>query len=139
MDDTGRSGSVEHTITARLTSAGQIHVTDLLLGDETGGSGLRPTVSAQFKGDILHGYVELHSDAAEPLRAATITFEVANGEFVRITGYLARRRDLERVDAAKGVRHSSTVLGAGSFHNAHLDDRTVQRVRSTERDASPRR
>jgi YjjI family glycine radical enzyme len=68
-----------------------------------------------------------------------VTFEVANGEFVRITGYLVRRRDLDRVDASQGVRHSSTVLGAGSFTHAHLDRRTPQRVRSPERDASPRR
>ncbi|HZI43795.1 MAG TPA: glycyl radical enzyme domain-containing protein, partial [Ilumatobacter sp.] len=68
-----------------------------------------------------------------------VTFEVANGEFVRITGYLVRRRDLARVGAGQGVRHPSTVLGAGSFTNAHLDCRTPQRVRSPERDASPRR
>lgn len=68
-----------------------------------------------------------------------VTFEVANGEFVRITGYLVRRRDLERVEAGHGVRHSSSVLGAGSFTNAHLDDRRAQRVRSPERDARPRR
>ena len=83
VDDAGRAGSVEHTIQARLTSAGQIHLTDLLLGDESGGSGLRPTVSAQFKGDLLHGYVELHSEAVEPLRGATVTFEVANNPQAR--------------------------------------------------------
>ncbi len=83
VDEAGRTGSVERSIQARLTSAGQIHVTDLLLGDESGGSGLRPTVSAQFKGDMLHGYVELHSDAAEPLHGATVTFEVANSPQAR--------------------------------------------------------
>ena len=78
VDEAGRAGSIEHTVHARLTNAGQIHLTDLLLGNESGGSGLRPTVSAQFKGDILHGYIELHSEAAEPLRGASVTFEVAN-------------------------------------------------------------
>jgi YjjI family glycine radical enzyme len=68
-----------------------------------------------------------------------VTFEVANGEFVRITGYLVRRRELARVEGGSGVRHSSTVLGAGSFVNAHLDDRVAQRVRSPERDARPGR
>jgi hypothetical protein len=68
-----------------------------------------------------------------------VTFEVANGEFVRITGYLVRRRDLARIETGNGVRHSSTVLGAGSFVNAHLDDRTTQRIRSPERDARPGR
>ena len=83
VDEAGRAGSVEHTVQARLTSAGQIHLTDLLLGDESGGSGLRPTVSAEFKGDMLHGYVELHSEAAEPLRGASVTFEVANNPQAR--------------------------------------------------------
>jgi YjjI family glycine radical enzyme len=68
-----------------------------------------------------------------------VTFEVANGEFVRITGYLVRRSDLARLEAGGGVRHSSTVLGAGAFANAGLDGRTVQRVRSPEREARPGR
>jgi YjjI family glycine radical enzyme len=68
-----------------------------------------------------------------------VTFEVANGEFVRITGYLVRRSELARLDMGSGVRHSSTVLGAGSFVNAHLDDRRAQRIRSPERDARPDR
>jgi YjjI family glycine radical enzyme len=68
-----------------------------------------------------------------------VTFEVANGEFVRITGYLVRRSELNRAEAGAGVRHSSTTLGAGAFVNAHLDERVPQRVRSPERDARPRR
>lgn len=70
-----------------------------------------------------------------------VTFEVEGGEFVRITGYLARRSDLAKACAPvpEGVRHSSTVLGAGSFVNARLDTRTVQRVRSHELDARPAR
>jgi VWFA-related protein len=78
VDDTGKRGSVEHTIQARLTNAGQLHVTDLLLGEEGGaGGGLIPTVSADFKGDLLHGYLELHSEAPEVLRSATVALEVA--------------------------------------------------------------
>ena len=78
VDDTGKRGSVEHTIQARLTNAGQLHVTDLLLGEEGGaGGGLIPTVSANFTGDLLHGYLELHSEAPEVLRSATVALEVA--------------------------------------------------------------
>ena len=99
VDDAGRTGSVEHTLQARLTSAGQIHLTDLLLGDESGGSGLRPTVSAQFKGDLLHGYVELHSEAPEPLRGAAVTFEVANNP---------QARALDSVEARFGSEPTSS-------------------------------
>ena len=100
-------------------------VSDIVRLDETVADNLQAAV------DIAKG--------AFGLGMRDVTFEVANGEFVRITGYLARRADLARVDAGHGVRHASTVLGAGSFTNAHLDDRRPQRVRSPERDARPRR
>jgi VWFA-related protein len=78
IDDAGKRGSVEHTIQARLTNAGQLHVTDLLLGEEGGSGGsLIPTVTANFKGDLLHGYLEVHSEAPEALRSATVDIEVA--------------------------------------------------------------
>jgi YjjI family glycine radical enzyme len=100
-------------------------VSDIVRLDETVGDNVQAAV------DIAKG--------ALAMGMRDVTFEVANGEFVRITGYLVRRRDLDRVAANQGVRHSSTVLGAGSLANAHLDRRTPQRVRSPERDASPRR
>ncbi len=78
VDDSGKRGSVEHTVQARLTNAGQLHVTDLLLGDGGGASGsLIPAVSADFNGELLHGYLELHSEAPEVLRSAHVAFEVA--------------------------------------------------------------
>jgi YjjI family glycine radical enzyme len=63
-----------------------------------------------------------------------VTFEIANGEFVRITGYLVRRSEVTGEGAAAPARHSSTVLGRGSFEHAHLDARVPQRIRSHERD-----
>jgi YjjI family glycine radical enzyme len=68
-----------------------------------------------------------------------VTFEVANGEFVRITGYLVRRSELERLASGAGVRHASSVLGAGSMRNAGIDARAAQRIASPERDARPGR
>jgi VWFA-related protein len=90
VDDGGRVGSVEHTVHARLTPAGQIHMTDLLLGEETSGSGLTPSVSADFNGDLLHGYVELHSESPEVLGAASVTLEIASS---------AQGRALQSVEA----------------------------------------
>jgi hypothetical protein len=100
-------------------------VSDIVRLDETVADNVQAAV------DIAKG--------ALALGMRDVTFEIANGEFVRITGYLVRRRELERVAAGGGVRHSSTVLGAGSFVNADLDRRTPQRVRSPERDARPGR
>lgn len=66
-----------------------------------------------------------------------VTFDVAGNEFIRITGYLVRRSDLERLD--EGVRHGSTVLGAGAVEHMHLDQRRPQRVISHELSARPGR
>ena len=78
VDDAGRAGSVEHTVQARLTPAGQIHLTDLLLGEEASGSSLTPSVSADFNGDLLRGYVEFRSEAPEVLGAASVALEIAS-------------------------------------------------------------
>jgi len=83
VDDAGKRGSVEHTVHAKLTPAGQIHLTDLLLGDDDGGRGLNPSVSAQFAGDLLHGYLELHSEAPQVLESAVVTLEIATSEVAR--------------------------------------------------------
>ena len=83
VDDAGKRGSVEHTVHAKLTPAGQIHLTDLLLGDDDGGRGLNPSVSAQFAGDLLHGYLELHSEAPQVLEGAVVTLEIATSEVAR--------------------------------------------------------
>jgi VWFA-related protein len=83
LDDLGKRGSVEHTVVARLTPAGQIRLTDLLLGEDSEGTGLHPSVSAEFKGGLLHGYLELHSEAPGPLADASVTLEIANSAQAR--------------------------------------------------------
>ena len=59
------------------------------------------------------------------------TFNLDSNDFVRITGYLVRKRDLARSDA--GARHASTFLGAASEAQAHCTQRTAQRVGAHER------
>jgi hypothetical protein len=55
------------------------------------------------------------------------TFNLATNGFIRITGYLVRKCDLEGFDA-EGARHGSTVFAAGSVENSHVTDRAVKRV-----------
>jgi YjjI family glycine radical enzyme len=100
-------------------------ISDIVRLDETVADNVQAAV------DIARGALDLGM--------RDVTFEVANGEFVRVTGYLVRRSDLARIDDGAGVRHASSTLGAGSMVNAHLDQRTPQRIRSVERDARPRR
>ena len=85
VDSSGKRGSVERTFNARLNGFGQLHVTDLLIADDSvrGADGLPPAVAADFTGDELHGYVELFSEAPEQLKNATVVTEVAQNETAR--------------------------------------------------------
>lgn len=83
--------------------------------------------------DNLDAAVDI-AKGAMALGMRDVTFDVAGNEFIRITGYLVRRSDLDHLDT--GVRHGSTLLGAGAVDNMHLDDRRAQRVTSHE--LSPR-
>ena len=82
VDESGRRGSVERTITARLKGFGQLHATDLLLADNTAQNAgdAPPPVAADLNGDQLHAYLELLSEAPEQLTNATVTIEVARSE-----------------------------------------------------------
>ena len=85
VDSSGKRGSVERTFNARLNGFGQLHVTDLLIADDSvrGADGLPPAVASDFTGDELHGYVELFSEAPEQLKNATVVIEVAQNETAR--------------------------------------------------------
>jgi len=85
VDDGGKRGSVERTFTAKINGFGQLHVTDLLIADDTvrGSGGLPPAVAADFVGGELHAYVELFSEAPDQLRNATVAMEIARSEDAR--------------------------------------------------------
>ena len=82
VDSSGKRGSVERTFAAKMNGFGQLHVTDLLIADDTvrGTDGLPPAVAADFAGDELHAYVELFSEVPERLRSATVMMEIAQTE-----------------------------------------------------------
>ena len=63
------------------------------------------------------------------------TFNLATNGFIRITGYLVRKCDVEQFDEM-GARHGSTTFAAGSVKNSHVTERNVKRVLS--RESSPR-
>jgi VWFA-related protein len=82
VDDSGRRGSVERTITAKLNGFGQLHATDLLLADNTpqNAGDAPPPVAADLTGDELYSYLELLSEVAEQLTNATVVIEIAQSE-----------------------------------------------------------
>lgn len=63
------------------------------------------------------------------------TFNLATNGFIRITGYLVRKCDVEQFDEM-GARHGSSAFAAGSVKNSHVTERNVKRVLS--RESSPR-
>ena len=72
VDGRGTRGSVEHNFRAQLASAGQVRVTDLLIGEQSASAGrVLPTVAGEFSSDVLHSYVELYSEAEEALKSTT--------------------------------------------------------------------
>lgn len=62
-----------------------------------------------------------------------VTCNLASNGFVRITGYLVKKKDLATV--ADGPRHGSDVLAAGAVAGTHVLDRRVQRVGGAEQQA----
>jgi VWFA-related protein len=79
VDELGRRGSVEHNFRAHLESAGQLRVTDLLIGEQPAGTTqhARPAVTGELSSDFMHSYLEVYSDAATALDNFSVKFEVA--------------------------------------------------------------
>jgi hypothetical protein len=113
LDDKGRRGSVEYSFEGRLTSAGQIRVTDFLIAENHGSAngGVVPAVSSDFTSAMLHGYVELCSDAIEVLKGATVVFEIAQSEQSRaLDGVVAKVTARARI-AQPSDRRGAVPIG----------------------------
>jgi YjjI family glycine radical enzyme len=61
-----------------------------------------------------------------------VTFNLDSNDFIRITGYLVRKSDLQALTDSGVARHGSDVLAAGSVANSHVTQRRVKRVISAE-------
>ncbi len=61
------------------------------------------------------------------------TFNLADNEFVRITGYLVRKSDLAHIAEGDAVRHGSDHFAAGAEEAFHLTERAVKRIGCHER------
>jgi YjjI family glycine radical enzyme len=53
--------------------------------------------------------------AAHGMGIRALSIGSSNSEFIRVSGWLIRRSDLERAKDEKALRHSSSYLGAGFF------------------------
>ncbi len=52
-----------------------------------------------------------------------ISFYTSDSDVVRITGYLVKRSDMERLESGEAVLNGAAVLGLGSVKNQHVLDR----------------
>jgi VWFA-related protein len=114
VDESGRRGSVERTITARLNGFGQLHATDLLLADNTpqNAGDAPPPVAADLTGDELYTYLELQSEAVEQLTTATVVIEIAHSEAGgAIASAPARIQAAERAEGHRRIAEAGLPIG----------------------------
>jgi VWFA-related protein len=79
IDPKGRAGSVERTFEAKLSSAGQLRMGDLMLA-EVVGRAARPSVDGRINAETLMAYAEVYSDAEPQLQGATVRIEIGKTE-----------------------------------------------------------
>lgn len=78
VDDAGRRATVEHGFEARVTSVGQLRLSDVLVAEApASGRTISPAVAGRVTTDTLVAYSELYSTAEPQLQMATLTLEVA--------------------------------------------------------------
>ena len=114
VDDSGRRGSVERTITARLNGFGQLHATDLVLADNTtqNAGDAPPPVTADLNGDELYAYLELLSEATEQITNATVMIEVAQSAAgAAIDSVPARLQAAEMAEGRRRVVEAALPIG----------------------------
>jgi VWFA-related protein len=118
VDDTGRSGSVHHTINARLApAAGKLTASDLILMPQLNvGDTPRPRPSAVIDTEGLSVMLDVSGDDAALLGRAKVTVQIADGEngspLVNLEARQASRGPNQRAFAA---RINLAVLPPGEY------------------------
>jgi VWFA-related protein len=80
VDDKGHRASVSRTFDAKLASAGQIRLGELMLARPGGGTNLRPVIDTRVDSGAVVAYTELYSQAEPQLERASMTLEIAASE-----------------------------------------------------------
>ena len=55
-----------------------------------------------------------------------LSFYSSDSDVVRVTGYLAKRSEIEKLKAGNAVLQDTTMLAKDAFVNAHIPDRKVR-------------
>lgn len=62
------------------------------------------------------------------------SYHCSDADLIRITGYLVKRSDIEKLDRGKQVLGNTTVLGSGATKNLHVLDRRVRHMHDNRHD-----
>ena len=118
-DDEGRTGSVHHSVHARLSPAGsKVHVSDLILASQATGAGdmPRPRPSGVIDTEAITAMIEMTSTDLALLGRMKVTVQIADGEngnaLVHVDARQASRGDGQRAFAA---RLNLSVLPPGEY------------------------
>ena len=55
-----------------------------------------------------------------------LSFYASDSDVIRVTGYLVKRSEMEKLDAGQNVRQNTTGLGLGAAKNCKILDRRVR-------------
>ena len=86
-------------------------------------------------GDIFPIDVTVHRNpdyVADIIRGAMkegiryLSFYSADSDVIRITGYLVKRSEIDKLEDGKNVKHDTTALGMGAKHNGKILERKVR-------------
>ena len=110
-DASGRRGSIEHPVVARLASSEGLEVSDLLVADRPrqGGGAWRPAIEVVVQGELT-AYLEVYSADRGRLRQTSVSFEVAADEkSLALVSVNSKLQDTKQAD--RSVAEGSIPLG----------------------------
>lgn len=55
-----------------------------------------------------------------------LSFYGSDSDVIRITGYLVKKSEIEKLENHENVKHDTTALGMGAKHNGHILERKVR-------------
>lgn len=79
VDPRGRAGSVDRTFNAKLATAGQLRLGELMLAEVVGRTA-RPSIDGRINAEALMAYAEVYSDTPSALQDAIVSIEIGKTE-----------------------------------------------------------
>ena len=55
-----------------------------------------------------------------------LSFYGSDSDVIRITGYLVKKSEIEKLERGENVKHDTTALGLGAKHNGHILERKIR-------------